>query len=171
MQSQVLYPENVYAYRIGNEPEVVIVATGHEDGFTNIRIEASLLTIYPPVFMVVGDETPAIGYFPYTVKKVVPYATDLNYIQFQMANGTQKIPVTSLEAKSVSLAATQGAQQVVGYAYNSTDINVAIQDAVSKLRKLSPDGNIAAQLTSSGFVAAGSPVGIAYYYVVMQQAG
>jgi hypothetical protein len=73
-----------------------------------------------------------------------------------------------LDASQANLAATAQPGQVVGYAYNSADINVAIQDAIGKLRKLSPTGQVSAEVVSSGFVAAGSPVGIAFFYVVMQ---
>jgi len=55
-------------------------------------------------------------------------------------------------------------------AYNSSDINVAISDAITKLRAKYP-GGINAKMVDSGFVAVGSPVGIAYYYVVMEQQG
>ncbi|CAM1340661.1 hypothetical protein [Tenacibaculum amylolyticum] len=175
MNSQVLYPEQVFAYRIGNDSNVTIVAKGHEDGYCKIHIQASMATIYPPIYMVVGEPCAVIGYFPYTVHKTVPYATDLDYVQFQTAKGTERIPIRDImediapAAKTELLAsAANSDNQVTGYAYNSSDINVAISDAISKLRKKFPNG-ISAEIVSSGFVAAGSPVGIAFFYVVMEQ--
>ncbi|MFT5890966.1 MAG: hypothetical protein ACI9Y7_001065 [Dokdonia sp.] len=73
------------------------------------------------------------------------------------------------DKKSVPEALTSvSGKQVVGYAYNSTDINVAISDAVSKLQKLYP-GSTNATLVKSGFIGVGRPIGIAYYYVIMEQ--
>ncbi len=172
----ILYPEHVYAYRIGNDPKVTIVAQGHEDGVQNIKIVPSLATIYPPIYMVEGEFSPAIGYFPYTVKTTVNYATDLDYVQFQMANGTQRIPVrdilqdeaTAPSPKAMDAVSGSNPNQVVGYAYNSSDISKAISDAVTKLQAKFP-GKVNAELVSSGFVGVGQPVGIAYYYVVMEQ--
>ena len=171
MSSQILYPSEVYAYRVGNDPKVTIIAKGHEDGYCKIRIEQSAAQIYPPIFMVVGDPCEVIGYFPYTVSKSIPYATDLDFVFFQTGSGTEKIPVRNLldEKGAVPEALTQtNSKQVVGYAYNSSDINIAIADAVSKLQKLFP-GNTNAVLVKSGFVGVGMPIGIAYYYVIMEQ--
>ncbi|WP_442266750.1 hypothetical protein ACSIGC_03360 [Tenacibaculum sp. ZS6-P6] len=175
MNSQILYPESVYAYRIGNDNKVTIVAKGHEEGYCNIEITPSMATIYPPIYMVVGSPCAAIGYFPYTVQKTVPYSTDLDYIQFQTANGTERIAIHDVmetldKTPNIELLAKAATNdnQVTGYAYNSSDINKAIDDAIAKLRKKFPRG-ISAELVSSGFVAAGSPVGIAFYYAVMEQ--
>ena len=57
MNTQILYPEQVTALRIGNEAKVTITARGHEEGFRNIRIEKSMAQIFPPIFMVVGEPT------------------------------------------------------------------------------------------------------------------
>ncbi|MDG1330889.1 MAG: hypothetical protein P8P74_01055 [Crocinitomicaceae bacterium] len=170
MSREILYPSTVKAYRYGNEPEVTIVASGYEDGFQKIQIEASLAQIYPPIYMVTGEPSDAIGDFPYTVQKTVQYATDLDYVSFQMEGGTQRITIENIfESKATpeALTATQS-NQVTGIAPNSSDINKAISNAVSKLYKLYP-GKINAKMVDSGFVAAGSPIGIAYYYVVMEQ--
>ena len=173
MNTQILYPEKVTAYRIGNDAKVTIVASGHEEGLTNIKIEQSMATIYPPIFMAIGSPTAAIGYFPYTVKKTIPYATDLDYVQFQTEKGTEKIPIYDVMSDksatpSLLIKAASNDKQVTGYAYNSSNINTAIDDAIAKLRKKFPS-NVSAKMIDSGFVAVGSPVGIAYYYVVMEQ--
>lgn len=172
MSRQILYPEQVTAMRIGNESKVTIVARGHEDGYCNIQIDASMAEIYPPIFMVTGEPCAVIGYFPYQVSKTIPYSTDLDYVNFQTANGTERIPIYDVmkDTNAVTPQALKAvaSDQVVGYAYNSTDISKAISDAVSKLQQQHP-GNVNAKLVESGFVAAGSPVGIAYYYVVMEQ--
>ena len=170
MSTQVLYPTEVAAYRYGADQQVVIIAKGREDGYCKIQIQASMATIYPPIYMVTAEPCAAIGNFPYTVQKTVPYSTDLDYINFQMADGTQRIPIHDImdaTEKPQALAAVAD-DQVTGMAYNSSDINVAIADAIKKLRAKYPSG-INAKLVDSGFVAAGSPVGIAYYYVVMEQ--
>lgn len=170
-EEHILFPQEVYAFRMGDEPRVTIVARGHEDGYCNIRIVPSQATIYPPIYMVVGEPCAVIGYFPYLASTTVRYSTDLDYVLFQLSTGTQKIPIRDLRETQENLpeALTQPTEnQVVGYAYNSTDINIAIQNAVSKLQEKFP-GRVSALLKESGFVAVGSPVGIAYYYVVMEQ--
>jgi hypothetical protein len=95
-----------------------------------------------------------------------------------MANGTQRIPIFDVMKefkKSTPTAVLESTKstksnsnRVVGYAYNSSDINTAIADAIRKLRVKFP-ANVNAIMVESGFVAVGSPVGIAYYYVVMEQ--
>lgn len=170
MSTEILYPTEVAAYRYGADQQVVIIAKGREDGYCKIQIQASMATIYPPIYMVTGEPCAAIGNFPYTVQKTVAYSTDLDYVNFQMADGTQRIPIHDImetTEKPQALAAVSS-NQVTGMAYNSSDINVAIADAIKKLRVKYPNG-INAKMVDSGFVAAGSPVGIAYYYVVMEQ--
>jgi len=170
MSTEILYPDTVTAYRYGDAAEVTIVASGREDGFQKIKIEASLAQIYPAIYMVTGETSEAIGDFPYTVQKTAGYATDLDYVYFQMDNGTQKIPVYDiLKDKATPAALTSlSSNQVTGIAPNSSDINTAISSAIAKLRKLYPNG-INAKMVDSGFVAGGAPIGIAYYYVVMEQ--
>ncbi len=170
MSTQVLYPTEVVAYRYGADQQVVIIAKGREDGYCKIQIQASMATIYPPIYMVTAEPCAAIGNFPYTVQKTVPYSTDLDYVNFQMADGTRQIPIHDImEAEDSPKALAKVADnQVTGMAYNSSDINVAIADAIKKLRAKYPNG-VSAKMVDSGFVAVGSPVGIAYYYVVMEQ--
>lgn len=178
MNTLILYPTKVTALRIGNEAKVTITANGYQEGLQNIRIVKSLATIYPPIYLVEGDLSPAIGYFPYTVSITVDYSTDFDYIQFSMAGGTQHIPILDViqehkksTPKTLQAAikkSTSGSNTVVGYAYNSTDINKALADAVTKLQVKFP-ANVSAIMTETGFVAVGSPVGIAYTYVVMEQ--
>ncbi len=170
MNSEILYPDTVTAYRYGDAAEVTIVASGYEEGMTKIQIEASLAQIYPPIYMVTGERTEAIGDFPYTVQKTVSYATDLDTVSFQMEGGTKQIPVVDIlkdKATPDALKSTSS-NQVTGFAPNSSNINTAIANAITKLRKANPNG-INAKMIESGFVAAGSPIGIAYYYVVMEQ--
>ncbi|NVK63370.1 MAG: hypothetical protein HWE22_02235 [Flavobacteriales bacterium] len=170
MSTQVLYPTEVVAYRYGADQQVVIIAKGREDGYCKIQIQASMATIYPPIYMVTAEPCAAIGNFPYTVQKTVPYSTDLDYVNFQMADGTRQIPIHDImeAADSPKALAKVADNQVTGMAYNSSDINVAIADAIKKLRAKYPNG-VSAKMVDSGFVAVGSPVGIAYYYVVMEQ--
>ena len=51
-------------------------------------------------FMVTGEPCPVIGYFPYEVRKTIPYSTDLDYVNFQTANGTERIPIHDVMADS-----------------------------------------------------------------------
>lgn len=170
MNTQILYPSEVVAYRYGADNQVVIMAKGREDGYCKIQIQASLATIYPAIYMVTGEPCAAIGNFPYTVQKTVSYSTDLDYVNFQMTHGTERIPIRDImeETATPQALAEVSGDQVTGMAYNSSDINVAIADAIKKLRVKYPNG-INAKMVDSGFVAAGSPIGIAYYYVVMEQ--
>lgn len=178
MSNQILFPDKVSAFRVGNNPEITIMASGREDGYCKVHIQPSLAEIYPPIYLVVGEPCAVIGNFPYTVSTTVPYATDLDYVYFQTASGTQKVQVVDvlstahnappalLEAHSKE--SDDDSNTVTGMAPNSSDINVAIANAITKLRAKFPNG-ISAKVTDSGFVAAGSPVGIAYFYVVMEQ--
>ncbi|SNR15474.1 hypothetical protein [Tenacibaculum jejuense] len=175
MNSQILYPESVYAYRIGKDNKVTMVAKGHEDGYSNIEIIPSMATIYPPIYMIVGTTSTSVGYFPYVVQKTVPYSTDLDYVQFQTSNGTERILVYDVmeildKTPNIKLLieAAVNDNQTVGYAYNSFNINKAIDDAIAKLRKKFPN-EISAELTSSGFITVDSPLSIAFYYVIMEQ--
>lgn len=173
MSTQILYPTEVTAYRYGADKQIVIVAKGREDGYCKIQIQASLATIYPPIYMVTGEPCAAIGDFPYTVNKTVPYSTDLDYVNFQMAHGTQQIPIHDIMEVTDAPQAlkTVANNQVTGIAYYSSNIQVAIDNAIKELRKSHPDGGINAKMVESGFVTASAPgpFGIAYYYVVMEQ--
>lgn len=168
--STILYPSEVTAYRFGGDNHVTIVAKGSEDGYMKIQIVALPATIYPPLFAVTAEPSMAIGYFPYSVTTTVPYSTDLDYINFEMTGGTQRIKIVDIwdvTTKPAALASIAD-NQVTGIAANSADINVAISDAIKQLRVKYPKG-ISAKMVDSGFVAVGSPIGIAYYYVVMEQ--
>lgn len=174
MNTQILYPDQVVVYRIGSDNKVTIVAKGREDGYCKIKIEQSMATIYPPIFMVSAEPCSVEGSFPYTVQKTIPYALDLDYLQFQTERGTERIAIHDVmedieDSKITAITEVEtNENQVVGYAYNSSNINKAIEDAVAKLRKKFSNG-VSARMVDSGFVAGGSPVGIAYYYVVMEQ--
>ena len=175
-EGKVLFPESVYAYRFGLENKVTIVAKGHEDGYQNLRIELQRFfpIILGPAYQVVGDPSPAIGYFPYTVNTTVEIASNVDTILFQFEDGPRKIEIVdALEAHEDAIPASiknLAPHEVTGYAYNSSDINKAIADAVSKLQAKYP-GRVNAKLKESGFTAVGSPVGIAFFYVIMEQQG
>lgn len=175
-KSQVLIPEEAYAYQFGNT--LTIVASGREDGYTNIRIAQSPAQIFPPIFHVVGDSSPAIGNFPYRVHGSFKAAAGLKTIFMTTADGKNEIPVkqfteADLAAKAPKtsvLSANPADNEVVGISPNSYDVNRAVSDAVNKLQKKYP-ANVNATVVETGVVAVGTPVGITYLYVKMQQNG
>jgi hypothetical protein len=95
MTTILLDPEDISAsYQSGI---LTIQASGHEEGVTDIRIvSASNEPIEPPVFRVEGDETPAIGFFPYSVEASFPMGHDPHEIALETPAGTRIVTVRSL---------------------------------------------------------------------------
>lgn len=87
----ILYPDTVEA--TWSDGVLVIRASGVEDGYTDIHIDVSPADIWPPIYQVVGRETPAIGSFPYDVSRSFPMEDKPDAINFSMKGGDQKIPV------------------------------------------------------------------------------
>jgi hypothetical protein len=173
MSREILYPTEVAAYRYGSNDQVVIVAKGREDGFCKIQIEASLATIYPPIYMVTGEPCAAIGNFPYTVRKAVQYSTDLDYVNFQMANGTQRIPIHDIMEVSDTPEALKSVSddQIVGIAYYSNNIQDAIDNATQQIYKKYPNAGANMKMVDSRIVTSSvpGPFGITYYAVTFEQ--
>lgn len=94
MMKVVLDPEKVTAHYA--EGRLVIHATGHEDGVQDITIERKDLVepIEPPEFSVVGEQSPAIGMFPYAVTKAFELAANPREIVIVLTQGSERIPVT-----------------------------------------------------------------------------
>ncbi|GAA2512401.1 hypothetical protein [Pilimelia columellifera] len=95
MDTVILTPEEVTAsYRTG---VLSIEVSGHEDGVTDISIvSAAAAPVTPPPFRVQGQQSPAIGYFPYRVEASFPMPEDPHEIAVESPIGTQMIPVRSL---------------------------------------------------------------------------
>ncbi|MFK7784998.1 MAG: hypothetical protein AB8B56_07775 [Crocinitomicaceae bacterium] len=173
MSREILYPTEVAAYRYGSNSQIVIVAKGREDGFCKIQIEASLATIYPPIYMVTGEPCAVIGDFPYTARKTVRYSTDLDYINFQMAHGTERIPIEDiLETSDAPEALTSVSDnQIVGIAYYSNNIQDAIDNATDQIYKKFPNAGANMKMVDSRIVTSSvlGPFGITYYAVTFEQ--
>ena len=178
----ILSPEKVQACEIQLvlahqmfKPTLTICAQGHEDGVTDIQIKPVDLGAEKPVFEIVGKFTPALGYFPYNVKQTFEVQNaDIQEILVKSDSGITSYPVQHLLSGSEHQPKPEvfnniSTEQVVGYAYNQSNLDKAFQDAVSQLYKKHA-GSISSKVVESGFVAAGSPVGIAYTYVIMEQA-
>ncbi|WP_163835259.1 hypothetical protein [Spartinivicinus ruber] len=165
--------ELVLAHQHGN-PTLTITAEGQAEGITSTKVVAVDLHAKIPVFKVVGYTTPAIGYFPYTAKQTFEgVSPDLQEIKIQTPDGTTEYKVTHLLADYEPQAIPASVKsvkenQVVGYAYNQSNLDLAFSNAVKQLYNKYP-GHISAKVVDSGFIAAGSPVGIAYTYVVVEQ--
>ena len=170
MNDQILFPLEIEAYRIGEDDKISIIAKGYEEGYCKIKVQVSAATIYPPVYLVMGEPCKEIGYFPYSIQKTIPYPSNIDYVQFQTVSGTKRIPIidvmedVDIDVKSLVLTEEN---QVIGFSYNSFDINKAINDAVNKLRKLHPDF-ISAQLKTSGVVSLKSLSNFSFYYAIME---
>lgn len=88
----VLNPESASAS--WSDGELVIHAAGHEEGLGNIRVVKLPTQIFPPQFSVVGNESPAIGYFPYTVTGRFAMGSKPAYVFLVTRFGTRQLPVT-----------------------------------------------------------------------------
>ncbi|HEX5740144.1 MAG TPA: hypothetical protein VFY17_01160 [Pilimelia sp.] len=98
MDLVILTPEDVTAtYQAGM---LTIEAAGHEDGVTDIGIvSADEEPAGPPVFRVQGQQSPAIGYFPYRVDATFPMPRDPHEIAIESPSGTTKVSVRSLTTR------------------------------------------------------------------------
>jgi hypothetical protein len=83
--------ETTATYRVGT---LTIRASGTEDGVTNIRIIEENAEISPPIFAVVGDQSPAIGMFPYAAEGEFEIGREVDSIVLATPSGEQKIPVS-----------------------------------------------------------------------------
>lgn len=177
----ILTPEKVQATEVQlvlaqhtSKPILTVVVQGHEEGLTDIQIKPINMTSEKPVFEVVGKQTPAIGYFPYNVKQTFEVSNpDIQEILIQSNKGITAYSVQHLVSGSQdhvvpAVLNNVSDNQTVGYAYNQTNLDTAFQDAISQMHTKYKSG-ISAKVVDSGFVAAGSPVGIAYTYVVVEQ--
>lgn len=152
-----------------------LAASGDTECPQNANISESPLTIFPPEYQITTCACPAIGSFPYNIHAWFHLDVKPDTVTVHTAAGAQKVDVAGFPADLITdvttpgvLTATPSDDEVIGISPNSWDINRAISDAVSKLRKLYP-GNVNATVTETGVVAAGSPVGIAFLYVKMKQ--
>jgi hypothetical protein len=88
----VLTPAKATAtYRDGT---LTIRASGDEDGVRAIRIVEEAAQIVPPIFAVVGEPSPAIGMFPYTVEGRFATSRELTFVRLATPGGERNIPVS-----------------------------------------------------------------------------
>lgn len=126
-----------------------------------------------------GAPSPVIGSFQYHVSKVVDYPSDKESLALATYDGQMNIPITSSEQKNApkiegmmemaSLHNNLQDNQVIGYAYNSTTYQVAFADAVRQITQ-KYQGKAHAKVVDSGFVGVSSSTGVAYTYVIMENA-
>ena len=90
-QTKLNPTETTATYRVGT---LTIRASGEEDGVTNIRIIEENAEVWPPIFAVVGDQSPAIGMFPYTVSGQFEIGREVDSIVLATSAGERKIPVS-----------------------------------------------------------------------------
>lgn len=169
INNHIIFPLEVKVYRIGEDDKILIIVSGQEAGICKVQIQASAATIYPPAYMVIGETCKDTGYFPYSEQKTISYPTNIDYVLFQTETGTQRIPIVNVidEDTSVGKVVAVKENQVIGYAYNSTDINRAIADATNKLRKMAPNF-IAAKLKRSGVISVRELSNFMFFYAVME---
>ena len=152
-----------------------IGAEGHAECPQLVSISETPLTIYPPEYQIMTCACPEIGSFPYNVHAWFHLAEQPETVTVHTASGPQKVEVKAFPAdlaedtatpSLLTAAPTEG--EVIGMSPNSIDVNRAITAAVAQLQKQYP-GNVHATVVETGFVAVGSPVGIAFLYVRMRQ--
>jgi hypothetical protein len=105
---------------------------------------------------------------PYSARGVFIIPRLINTVTVYTAAGTQLVPVVVGGDAEVAGPAPPADDEVIGLSPNSVDVDRAIRDAVSQLRKKYPSG-VSAKVTELGFWAFGKPVGLAALYVRMQQ--
>lgn len=150
-------------------------ASGHAECAEYVSISEAPIDIYPPEYQLTGCPCPAIGSFPYNVHAWFYLAEQPETVTIHTAEGAQKVEVTGFPSDisdditaPPALTGKLSEGEVVGVSPNSWDVNRAITNAVNQLQKLYP-ANVNAQVTETGVVAVGSPVGIAFLYVRMKQ--
>ncbi len=152
-----------------------IGAEGHAECPQLVNISETPLTIYPPEYQIMTCACPQIGSFPYNVHAWFHLAEQPETVTVHTASGPQKIEVKPFPrdlAEDVAtpdlLVAGPTDGEVIGMSPNSIDVNRAITAAVAQLQKQYP-ANVHATVVETGFVAVGTPVGIAFLYVRMRQ--
>jgi hypothetical protein len=152
-----------------------IGAEGHAECPQLVSISETPLTIYPPEYQIMTCACPQIGSFPYNVHAWFHLAEQPETVTVHTASGPRKVEVKPFPAELSEDTATPNLLtaepvegEVVGMSPNSIDVNRAITAAVAQLQKQYP-GNVHATVVETGFVAVGSPVGIAFLYVRMRQ--
>jgi hypothetical protein len=150
---------------------LTIEAKGHCECPNLARITQAPMPIEPPEFNLESCDCPAIGMFPYDVKGsfAVGYTPT---VVVNTASGSKTVQVKPVPAVAGATAVPapqpEASNEATGYAPNSTDVNLALSNAVSALRKKYPT-NINATVKEIGFFAVGSPVGIAATFVTLEQ--
>jgi hypothetical protein len=169
MSCHLINADSIKAWRHGTPHGVILVieAQGHCECPQNARITAAPMPIEPPEFNLETCPCPAIGMFPYKATGVFPGLSPSEVV-VNTASGPKTVKVASVpEPASAALPAPADGNTVIGYAYNSSDLGKAFSAAVAELQKKFP-GKTSAKVTEMGFVGVGSPVGIAFTYVTMQ---
>jgi hypothetical protein len=88
----VLTPQTVVA-RWSNA-SLVVHASGHEGGITDVGIDAHPDNGGPPRFEVTAHLAPFAGLFPYGVTSVFPLANRPDEIVVVTRDGSERVPVT-----------------------------------------------------------------------------
>lgn len=171
MSCYLINADSIKAWRHGTPQGVILVieAQGHCECPQNARITAAPIPIEPPEFNLETCVCPAIGSFPYTARGVFPGLSPSEVV-VNTASGPKTVKVETVpEAAAAKLPAPAPADgnTVTGYAYNSSDLGKAFSAAVAELQKRFP-GKTSAKVTEMGFVGVGTPIGIAFTYVTMQ---
>lgn len=139
-----------------------------------VQIEPVDLNNEIPTFRVVQPESMAFGSQDVTVTHTFEgIKRDLTEIIFITPTGIQTYPISIIIADKDVPAHPKDIlnvtdNQIVGFAYNQSNLDIAFNNAVTQLYQNFP-GHISAKVVSSGFVAFGSPIGISYTYVVVEQ--
>ncbi len=169
MNNHIIFPIEVEAFRVGEDDKVLIVVKGREQGIGRVQIQVSAATIYPPMYLVVGEPVNETGYFPYVVQKTISYPSNIDYIQFQTGSGMKRIPVIDVTESDEDLRKLLSIDenQVIGYAYNIIDMNKAIVDATDKIRRMNIDF-YSAEIKRSGVVSLTHFNDFQFFYVIME---
>lgn len=161
-----------YHFVPGSGPGVLTIeAAGEAECPQCAAVVRAPMTIEPPEFNLVTCACVEITTGPFWARGGFTGVSYSKTVIVHTASGAQKVKVEPLPApKAAAFAAPEPAadNEVIGLSPNSIDVDRAIANAVSQLRKKYPDG-INAKVTEIGFWAFGKPVGLAALYVRMQQ--
>ena len=149
---------------------LTLEAQGEAECAQCVAIVRAPMTIEPPEFNLQTCACVEITISPYSTRAAFSGVSYSKTVTVYTASGPQKVPVEALPAAAAGAAAPEPAadDEVIGLSPNSIDVDRAIRDAVSQLRKKYPNG-VNAKVTEIGFWAFGKPVGLAALYVRMQQ--
>jgi len=92
-QKVLLNPEQISATYDSYNNQLTIEASGREDGVQNIHIEQIAMALASNEFMIIGEQSAAIGNFPYSVKNSFTVLSYPKTITIKTTSGDKQVAV------------------------------------------------------------------------------